>query len=88
MVLFGNVCLIFGQGLQYFVGACCASVVLGGGIGICSLCRLSASLLYVCFMCGSLLGSSLFCVTCLCVLLVGCVYNTYRSCVFLWCRVF
>ena len=54
MVLFGNVCLMFGQGLQYFVGACCASVVLGGGIEICSLYCLSASLMYACFMCGSL----------------------------------
>ncbi len=54
MVLFGNVCSIVGLGLQYFVGACCASVVLGGGGGICNLCRLSASLMYVCSMCGSL----------------------------------
>ena len=66
MVLFGNICLIFGQGLQCFVGACCDSVVLGGGIGICSLYRLSTSLLYVCFMCGSLVVAFIVLLVCVC----------------------
>ena len=66
MVLFGNVCLIFGQGLQYFLGACCASIVLGGGTEICSLCRISASLLYACFMCGFLVVAFRVLLVCVC----------------------
>jgi len=86
-VLVNNVYSIFGLGLQYLVGACCASVVLGAGIGFCELCRPSASMMYVCSMCGSLAVA--FLVLLVCVLLVGCVFiSTYRSCVVLWFRAF
>jgi hypothetical protein len=88
MVLVDIVYSIFGLGLQYLVGAFCAYVVLGGGIGFCGLCRLSASLMYLCSMCGSLAVAFSVLLVCVCVLLVGCVIiSAYRCCVVIWFRV-
>ena len=66
MVLVDDVCYIFGLGLQYLVGACCASVVLGGGIGFCGLCLLSDFMLYMCSMCGSLTVAFHVLLVCVC----------------------
>ncbi len=68
MVLVVNVFSIFGLGLHYLVGACCASVVLGGGINFCGICRLSASMLSMVSKCGSVAIAFHVLLVCVCCL--------------------